>query len=461
MLIIISLPDQATFSATETQASFTLVDAQGQVLRTGRDVLGAVLNAVLNVVPRTSSAMQIIATVPASRIVFIETPLPRISGARREALLRYAIEDKLTIDPDTIHVALLGEAQSDAQPPALLKSNPPAARYIVAAIDRRWFGAALAWLSAAQLSPRAVFAETELVDAAADEWAIVLGPHQRYAKRHDGFAYSLDSGGQALSEPPFALSLALREVAKPPTMLTIYHDEASGATHAELAEWAALATHWQHKLGIPTRLAGLITAAQSGHRLLQLKTGNLLTSEFKPRSAGAGWIQSLRPVMWLVAGLFGLQLIFSAAEAWQLDRQRRNIELDMRQLFQATFPKATAIVDPPLQLQRNLDTLKRERGLSPGGDPRLALAQLTELTQSTELTQNTPELIISEINISENSTVLSGKVSSLEAQNQLRQKIALMPNASLKIDAPKDGKAGNPALVVITIVPGASVKAGT
>jgi len=452
VLILINLPDQATFSAAETRASFTLVNAQGQVLHSGQDVLGGVLKAVLKVIPRASDAMQIIATVPASRIVFIETPLPRLSGARREALLRYAIEDKLTIDPDTMHVALLGEAQTAAQTATAFKTGPTAARYIVAAIDRHWFGAALAWLSAAQLAPRAVFAETELTTAAADEWAIVLGSHQRYAKRHDGFAYALDTGGAALTEPPFALSLALREVAKQPTMLSIYHDEAASATHAKLAE---LATHWQHKLGIPTRMAGLITAAQSSQRLLQLKTGNLLTSEFKPRSAGAGWVQSLRPVMWLLAAVLGLQLVFSVADAWQLDRQRRHVELDMRQLFQATFPKATAIVDPPLQLQRNLDTLKRERGLSPGGDPRLALAKLTELMQVA------PELIISEINISENSTVLSGKVSSQDAQNQLRQKIALTPDASVKIDAPKDEKAGNPAIVVITIVTGTTIKAGT
>ena len=444
MLLIITLPDQATFSASETRASFLLLDGQGHVLRRGHDVLSDVLSAMLNAVPRT--AFNIIATVPASRIVFIETPLPRVSGARREALLRYAIEDKLTIDPDTMHVALLGEAQSAAEP-AAQPASQPAARYIVAAIDRSWFGAALAWLSAAQLAPRAVYAETERVAAAADEWAVVLGPDQCYAKRHDGFAYSLDSGGQTLSEPPFALSLALREVAHPPSVLTVYHADAANPANTMLAE---LATHWQAKLGIPTRMADAVAvaAAQSGHRLLQLSNGNLLTSEFKPRSRGAGWAQSLRPVMWLAAALVGLQLIFIVADVLQLDRQRQKIELEMRQLFQATFPQATTIVDPALQLQRNLDTLKHERGLSQSDDPRLALAQLSDLSQLSELSQNAPELVINEITISENFAVLSLNMPSPEALNQLRQKVALMPNASLKINAPQKD---NPGQVVITL----------
>ena len=432
MFLIIALPHQPHFSASETSAGWSLFDARGGWLRSGTDVLSAM--------PR---AEQVIATVPASRIVFIETPLPRISGARREALLRYAIEDKLTIDPDTVHVALLGEADSDESADESTKIS--ATRYIVAAIDRRYFSEALAWLSAAGLAPRAVFAETESVVVAMGEWAIVLGPQQSYAKRHDGFAYALDSGAStALAEPPFALSLALREVAKPPTSLVVYvtgHDE----SHPPSVD---LAAQWQIKLGIPTRIAVNTAPAQSGNRLLQLKAGNLLTGEFKPRSAGSSWLKNLRPVLWLMVVLLGLQLLFNIADWWRLDRQRLLIEAEMRQLFQTTFPNATAIVDPALQLQRNLDTLKRERGLSQRGDPRLTLAQLTELTQSV------PELVIGEINIGETATTLSGSLANPTSEAALREKISLMPHASFNFEIPKPG---NPARVVITIKP----KAGT
>ncbi len=432
MFLIIALPHLPHFSASETSAAWSLFDARGGWLRSGTDVLSAM--------PR---AEQVIATVPASRIVFIETPLPRLSGARREALLRYAIEDKLTIDPDTVHVALLGEADSDAAADESAKIS--AARYIVAAIDRGYFSEALAWLSAGGLAPRAVFAETESVLAAKGEWAIVLGPQQSYAKRHDRFAYALDSGASTvLAEPPFALSLALQEVAKPPTSLVVYvtgHDESRPSS-------VDLAAQWQTKLGIPTRIAVNTAPTQSGNRLLQLNTGNLLTGEFKPRSAGSSWLKDLRPAMGLMAVLLGLQLIFNLADWWRLDRQRIVIEAEMRQLFQATFPNATAIVDPALQLQRNLETLKRERGLSQRGDPRLALAQLTDLTQAA------PELVISEINLSETATTLSGSLANPAGEATLREKISLIPNASFNMEI---AKAGTPTRVVITI----NSKAGT
>ena len=426
-------------------AQWSLFDPQANLLRSGRDTLANI--------PHVE---QVIVTVPASRIVFIETPLPKVSGAKKDALLRYAIEDKLTIDPDTVHVVLLGLAENVGNSVAngVATGDSNSKLFIVAAIDRRWFGDALAWLTASKLAPGAAFSETEVSEAAANEWAIVLGQNQCYAKRHDGFAYSLDSGGSgealpsASVTPPFALTLALREVPTPPTQLAIYTvaNSAFGqAAPAALADVATtIASSWQQTLSIPTRMAGTITS-QSAARLLALtpaqrKASNLLTNEFAPRSAGAGWVGRLRPVLVLSAALLGLQLSFNVADGWRLDRQRTAIEAEMRQLFQTTFPKATAIVDPALQLQRNLETLKRERGLSIQGDPRPALAKLTDLSKAA------PGLAISEVVINENTTILSGSFSGVSGGNAgggagaggtesiLRQKISTMPNATLKLE---------------------------
>lgn len=459
-------------------AQWSLFDPQANLLRSGRDTLANI--------PHVE---QVIVTVPASRIVFIETPLPKVSGAKKDALLRYAIEDKLTIDPDTVHVVLLGladgVAKSMANSAAAGDSNSKL--YIVAAIDRRWFGDALAWLTASNLAPGAAFSETEVSEAAANEWAIVLGQNQCYAKRHDGFAYSLDSGGageaftSASVTPPFALTLALREVPTPPTQLAIYtmaHSAfgqpapAAPASSTDVA--TTIASSWQQTLSIPARMAGTITS-QSAARLLALtaaqrKAGNLLTNEFAPRSASAGWVGRLRPVLVLSAALLGLQLFFNVADAWRLDRQRTAIEAEMRQLFQTTFPKATAIVDPALQLQRNLETLKRERGLSTQGDPRPALAQLTDLSKAA------PGLAISEVVINESTTILSGSISGVSGgnagvgigvgvgvgigagaggtENSLRQKISTMPNATLKLEpaglVPANADAIKQVIITIT-----------
>ena len=50
-------------------------------------------------------ADRVVAVAPVNQLLFIETALPPVSPAKRNALLRYAIEDKLTIDPSTVHCA--------------------------------------------------------------------------------------------------------------------------------------------------------------------------------------------------------------------------------------------------------------------------------------------------------------------------------------------------------------------
>ena len=76
-------------------------------------------------------ADRIIAVAPVARILYLETALPPVSRAKRNALLNYAIEDKLTIDPDTVHATVLGESRD--------------AEHVVSVVDR-WLSSALAWL---------------------------------------------------------------------------------------------------------------------------------------------------------------------------------------------------------------------------------------------------------------------------------------------------------------------------
>src|SRR5260221_13981873 len=83
------------------------------------------------------------------------------------------------------------------------------ARHIVAAIDRSWFAEALAWLRVAQLPADAVFAGTDTVSVAPGEWAVVIAGSHGFARRDDGYAYSLDT--TALEAPPLAMVPALGE----------------------------------------------------------------------------------------------------------------------------------------------------------------------------------------------------------------------------------------------------------
>ena len=407
MLLVVAIPDQSRLNA-DSRARWSLLDASGALLRAGLETLANL--------PR---AERIIATVPAGRIVFIETPLPAVGNAKREALLRYAIEDKLTIDPATIHAAVLGATQA---------AGGEAAKHIVAAIDRQWFADALAWLADAQLPADAVFAETDAVAVAAGEWALVMAGSNGYARRDDGYAYALDTAER--DAPPFALRLALGEVAVTPTKITIYtlHD---GGDAAPASVDAALIARWQTALNIPLHDGGMLTPASIGKRLMHLKSGNLLTQEFAPRRASAAWLARLKPALLALALLASVQLVFNVADGWRLDRQRRALDTEMRTTFQAAFPQATAIVDPPLQMQRNLSELKRARGLARDDDVRLLLAQLAEITRAV------PQLAIGEVDVRGNTATLRGTVDAGTADT-LRQQVKRMPGADMLAVASKD-----------------------
>jgi len=413
LLLVVAIPEQSPLNA-DSRARWTLLDAGGALLRSGMDTLAAM--------PR---AERVIATVPAGRIVFIETPLPAVGSAKREALLRYAIEDKLTIDPATIHAAVLGAAN------AASGTDARGARHIVAAIDRSWFAEALAWLRVAQLPADAVFAETDTVSVAPGEWAVVIAGSHGFARRDDGYAYALDTAER--EAPPFALRLALGEVAVPPTKITI-HAMPDGDT--------ALAARWQAALNITVHDGGTLTPAAIGKRLAQLKSGNLLTQEFTPRRAASAWMALLKPALLALALLASLQMIFNVVDWWRLERQRRGLDAEMRVTFQAAFPRATAIVDPALQMQRNLAELRRARGLARDDDVRMLLARLTEISRAV------PQLDIGEVTIRAdagtntvtNTAILRGSLDSAATAEILRQQVGRMHGAEIQIGAANAGK---------------------
>ncbi len=385
-MLVITLPDLAQFS-TDTVTHWTLCEPSGAPLRSG--------NGPLAGAPRET---RVIALVPAGRVVFIETLLPAVSAAKRDQLVRYAIEDKLTIDPATVHAVVLEsppKSSTTRSRTAQSSAAPPRGTQIVAAIDRAWFSAALAWLGTAGYKPRAAFAETALLPVANGEWSVQLTAKNAFAKRADGFAYAIDAGTPG--QPPFALTLALNEVAQKPAAITVFL--VSPADRDMVSKTGIMSANWQASLGVPIRVveldnaSGTQGASQNLKRLAALKSGNLLTGEFAPIRPANAWLERLKPALAVAGVIAFIQVAAMVADNWQLERRRQAIENEMRVTFQTAFPRATAITDPALQMQRNLDTLKRERGLLRDDDARHVLAQFAALRDAA------PELVVTAVSI--------------------------------------------------------------
>jgi general secretion pathway protein L len=347
LTLLLALPDRPQFDET-TVATWTLLEGADTVLRTGQGTLASL--------PRSDRA---VAIAPVSRLLFIETALPAVSPAKRNALLRYAIEDKLTIDPATVHAVVLGKSDG--------------ARHVIAAIDRGWLSAAIRWLRAAGINPDSLVSSAAGIRVDPHTWSVVLHGNHGYARRADGFVHNFDRGADSVREPPFGLSLALKEARARntgPASLTVYAEP----------DDPALADAWTQKLGLPVVAAGL--AEDPPSLLAAAKSANLLTGEFAPREARARWLTLLQPALIVLALIAMTHLVFTLIDNRRLALRQAAIEAEMRDTFKQAFPAAQAIVDAPLQMQRNLDQLKRERGIASDDDARMLIARVTKLLQS-------------------------------------------------------------------------------
>ena len=116
--------------------------------------------------------------------------------------------------------------------------------------------------------------------------------------------------------------------------------------------------------------------------MVKADAGNLLSGEFAPRSSAHDGLAFFKPALVLVALIALLHLGFTVIDAWRLDARRRALEAEMTQVFKEAFPKAQAIVDPALQMQRNLDAMKKEAGLGSVDNARTALATLSAILKT-------------------------------------------------------------------------------
>ncbi|MEI6738540.1 MAG: type II secretion system protein GspL, partial [Pseudomonadota bacterium] len=273
-----------------------------------------------------------IIVIPLSRIAFIDALLPRVSAQKRNQLVNFAIEDKLTIDPSTMHVVVIG--------PSLTGAN----RHIIAAISRPWLLSVTTWLQQAGVSYRTVLPETALFRVLPDEWLVILdGSKQGMAIRSDGLAYALDADND--SKPPFQLTLALNEAvaaesghAVPTTLRLRLVGSAPGEKTIDC-------DRWQQCLGkqIPIILERRDAMANVPDDIpvSRLKESNLLVGQFLPAGRGTSAIKALKPAWILGSVILFLHVLFVSVDAWQLDHQRRQIESAMRQQFLSSFPEAT------------------------------------------------------------------------------------------------------------------------
>ena len=288
-------------------------------------------------------ADEIEAILPAARVLFARLKLPRVSDTTIRELLPFAVEDRLLADPAQIH-AVAGATEGRGET-------------TVAVVDRQWLRAALGAISPAARAVRHAWCESALVPASASDWHLVLRADAMIVG-DAGVATTFDWQGEAAL--PLALRIALDEAAARgdrPRRVVVHED--SDATAADLARWSS-------DSGVTFERGSAWRALEPG----PVATGaiDLLSGDFAPRRGGVRELHVPRAALALAAAIALVQFGFTGADTWRLQRERARLEAEREAAFRAAFPEARVVVDPDLQMQRNLAQLRAARGMASGDD---------------------------------------------------------------------------------------------
>jgi general secretion pathway protein L len=295
---------------------------------------------------------------PASAVRLTAARLPA-RNRRKLTQLAYVIEDELAADAATLH-AVVGTALADGQ-------------HAIAVCERDWIAGALATVKDAGLVPVSMRFETCLPLLPTGAWIAIwngLGGFVRTGAM-SGLAYDAEPAGGA----PLALRLAIGETRFPPKQIQLR--ATPGAAPPDVAAWS-------QALGVPVLEAAPWPGLDAGWD----KSLEMLTGEFAPRGR-LGRLRevarAMRPAALVLALIVVVQFLFTFGEWMMLKGEQSRLHEQMVKDFRAAFPEAQQIVDPGLQMQRNLADLRGAAGVADDADFLTLAARAAPALQGTRI----------------------------------------------------------------------------
>ena len=330
-MLIISLPH----NPKDAQSGFAHVHSDGHLVQ--RNAVGAA--SLLS-----TYAGEVVAVVPHTRLSWLSVQFPPGShGARLGAVLEGLLEDRLLDDVADLHCVV------DPTSADVPRTGGVA---IVAACSKSWLREVLAPLQASglvvqrlvpELSPRAqplicVMGTPELSQSVLchTQGVTLLPPNVAQWKAFPAFtAYATLSAAQGpLVAEPAMVERVEQLLQRRPVM----QNAAQRAVVAAQSDWDLAQGEW---------------AQGTSQRFLRLSQHVWQTFFHAP-----AW----RSVRIGLATLLTLQVLGLNAMAWREQRVLDVHKAQLNQILTATFPSVRLVIDAPLQMQREVDTLQRNAG---------------------------------------------------------------------------------------------------
>lgn len=287
---------------------------------------------------------------PAGDVFITKLALPDNARNQGEAVLAYAVEEQTAGDPQTNQVSWLGVEDSGMHTLAVV--DKPAMQ--------RWRTA----LATVGIRTFVLRCETLLLPRADKAWSIAWNGIDGFVRSADHDGWATDCGDS--QHPPVSLLLAVAQHA--PGAITLY--SLIPGCKPDLSAWS---TH----LGIP------VTDAGDWRWYLPVSSaGPDLSQQAQRWQFFDGLLPRLRPALWLVVCTLLFLGAAIAIDQIRLESEQRELRAQMNSRFRSVFPDAVAVINPALQMQRQLTGLRQLNGIADSSDFLPMLQHLAQATQS-------------------------------------------------------------------------------
>lgn len=317
-----------TWHESSSPCPWALCNDEDTVVQSGHSPLAAM--------PKADDCIAIIAT---SRLTCVNVKMPVRSRRRWEAALPFVAEEYTLTDPEENHV-VPGAAQKDGGRSLFI-------------VDKQWLQSIVAATLAANLPLRRAVPEMLLPGLPPASWVVIWDGSKGFMRTGTTSGMALDHGDE--QHPPLALSLSLN--ATPPKSILLRCATHGDETGNELPQWPELPVEFS--LGAPWDWR---SAAIPNDAL------NLLWGALAPKAKLHEWLPKLRPVALILLAALAIETLGTNIEWSLLSHEKTAVAKEMERTFRKAFGETSAVVDPPLQMQRNIAVLRHNAGLPDEAD---------------------------------------------------------------------------------------------
>ena len=304
--------------------------------------------APLSLLPKADTTILV---VPAQKLSFHAISMPQAPKARLRAALDGLLEDRLLDATETQALALAPDAQARQAT-------------WVASCEKSWLQAHLAAFEQALFNTRRIVPQ---VWPQAERLLVATGTPT------DPWLLRADSSG-VLSSPLASAAFLCADLPEGAAILS--PPEISQRVEKDLG----------HPVQLQSSAAALLASQESAWDLAQfdIRLGNSSAWGRRMGQVGKAFNHNAqwRWVRWGIAALLLAQVLGVVGLAWQETQRLAQKKALQTQLFAQTFPQIKVIIDPSIQMQRELDKLRASSSAPSRSDLETELAALAGVSSA-------------------------------------------------------------------------------